>query len=102
MNPKEKVILRRVPGYDPGLLQDVFAGGMEELGVAEKTGAGLPTSRMFRRAGYVQLKKNIKFVFILWKEPERQPCPFPNPMDTKPSQKAFPSWITTSSFTKPN
>lgn len=110
---KEKVILRRVPDYDPSLIALAVKEGLEDLGltervrgrltikpnvvmahhkvapsaftrsefldgvlqaleergkdissicISEKCGAGLPTSRMFRRAGYYKLKKthNIK------------------------------------------
>ena len=110
---KEKVILRRVPDYDPDLIALAVKEGLEELAlskkvcgritikpnvvmahhkvapsaftrsefldgvlraleqrnqdissitIAEKCGAGLPTSRMFRRAGYHKLKKthNVK------------------------------------------
>jgi uncharacterized protein (DUF362 family) len=32
-----------------------------KINIAEKCGAGLPTSRMFRRAGYYKLKKKHKF-----------------------------------------
>ena len=106
---KEKVILRRVPDYDPSLIALAVKEGLEELGltdkvrgritikpnvvmahhkvapsaftrsefldgaltaledvakdtstftISEKCGAGLPTSRMFWRAGYHKLKKN--------------------------------------------
>ena len=34
-----------------------FSGESAEVSLAEKSGIGLPTSRMFRRAGYVRLKK---------------------------------------------
>jgi uncharacterized protein (DUF362 family) len=107
MNEKAKVILRRVPDYDPELIRKVVREGIAELGlgdrvrgrvtvkpnivmshpkltpsaftraefmdgllgavedvaakksrviVTEKCGAGIPTSRMFRRAGYYKLK----------------------------------------------
>ena len=107
----EKVLLRRVPEYNPEIIQRIITEGMEELGIdiktrdnitikpnvvlahpklapsaftrpefmdgllralktyqdpnkkitiAEKTGAGLPTSRMFRRAGYTHLKQTHK------------------------------------------
>ena len=105
----EKVLLRRVPEYNPKIIQKVISEGMEELGIektarenitikpngvmahhklapsaftrpefldgllrslqtrhvpgtkitiTEKTGAGMPTSRLFRRAGYRRLKKH--------------------------------------------
>jgi len=104
----EKVLLRKIPEYNPEIIRKIIAEGMDELGIektarnritikpnvvmahhklapsaftrpefldgligslqtlqgpstkitiAEKTGAGIPTSRMFRRAGYTQLKK---------------------------------------------
>lgn len=109
MIAKEKVILRRVPEYNPALIEKVVTEGLAEFGlesrvhgritikpnvvmshpkvtpsaytraefldgllrslgktkcgdlemvIAEKCGVGIPTSRMFRRAGYYQLKKN--------------------------------------------
>ncbi len=111
----EKVLLRRVPEYNPKIIQNIITEGMDELGtektarqnitikpnvvlahhkvapsaytrsefldglihslrfffgqnskitISEKTGAGLPTSRMFRRAGYAHLKSlnRIKLV----------------------------------------
>jgi uncharacterized protein (DUF362 family) len=112
MESKERVILRRVPEYDPVVIQNVVEEGLSEFGlidkiqgritikpnvviahhkvapsaytrpefldavlgslgkaknsetkitIAEKCGAGLPTSRMFRRAGYYKLKKNHRF-----------------------------------------
>jgi uncharacterized protein (DUF362 family) len=108
MSEKAKVILRRVPEYDPMLIRKVISEGIDELGfggriggritlkpnvvmshpkmtpsaftraefldgllaafeervlggpkitIAEKCGAAIPTSRMFRRAGYYRLKK---------------------------------------------
>jgi uncharacterized protein (DUF362 family) len=113
MEGKEKVILRRLPEYDPEKIERIICDGLEELDltskiqgritvkpnvvmahhkiapsaytrpefldgvlcaikntngnaktitVTEKCGAGLPTSRMMRRAGYNRLKRkhNIK------------------------------------------
>ena len=108
MEKKEKVILRRVPDYDPHIIHKVISEGLDDLGlsgkvrgritikpnvvmahpqvapsaftrsefvdgvlraleerasddskftIAEKCGAGMPTSRMFRRAGYYKLRK---------------------------------------------
>jgi uncharacterized protein (DUF362 family) len=117
MEKKEKVILRRLPSYDPDKIQDIIGEGLEELDliskirgyitikpnvvmahhkiapaaytrpefldgvlgaithsngsvrritIAEKCGAGLPTTRMMRRAGYyrLKLKHNIKLLPI--------------------------------------
>ncbi|MGD2294519.1 MAG: DUF362 domain-containing protein [Candidatus Aminicenantes bacterium] len=117
MPPKEKVLLRRVPEYNPPVIRQIIEEGLGELGVrekvrgtitvkpnvvlahpklapsaftrpefldgllsalenvpdsspkiciAEKTGAGLPTSRMYRRAGYNRLKKkhNLRLVSL--------------------------------------
>jgi uncharacterized protein (DUF362 family) len=112
---REKVILRKVPGYNPEFIQGIIAEGMEDLGIrekargkitikpnvvmahhklapsaftraefldgligavrkssggsaevslAEKSGVGLPTSRMFRRAGYIRLKKRHKIKLL--------------------------------------
>ncbi len=108
MIAKEKVILRRVPEYNPALIEKVITEGLAEfslesrvhgritikpnvvmshpkvtpsaftraefldgllrslgktkcgdieMAIAEKCGVGIPTSRMFRRAGYYHLKK---------------------------------------------
>ena len=108
MEKKEKVILRRIPTYDPRLIGNVIKEGLESFGkldkvhgrvtvkpntvmahhrvtpsaytrpeflegalnalgsphkegtrvtLAEKSGAGIPTYRMFQRAGYSRLKK---------------------------------------------
>jgi uncharacterized protein (DUF362 family) len=117
MAEKEKVILRRLPSYNPEKIKGIIREGLDELDltskiqgritikpnvvmahhklapsaytrpefldgvlgaitasngnakkitVAEKTGAGLPTTRMFRRAGYYRLKRkhNIKLLPI--------------------------------------
>jgi uncharacterized protein (DUF362 family) len=122
MSEKARVILRRVPDYDPALIRKVIREGIEELGLAgrvrgritvkpnivmshpkltpsaftrsefmdgllgaiedvaaeksrvvvtEKSGAGIPTSRMFRRAGYYRLKRKHK-VRILPIEEDRK------------------------------
>lgn len=105
---REKVFIRRVPSYDPDIIEQAVDEGLKTLGIngnmgprvtikpnivmahhrvapsaytrpelvdgllrvlkknagpgqkiviAEKTGCGLPTIRMFRRAGYFSLKK---------------------------------------------
>lgn len=110
MSLKEKVILRRVPGYDPQAVRRVVTEGLEEFGlsgriqgritikpnvvmahhkvtpcaytrpeflegvasalrdlekpestitITEKCGAGIPTSRMFRRAGYREIARRL-------------------------------------------
>jgi uncharacterized protein (DUF362 family) len=122
MSGKARVILRRVPEYDPARIRQVIREGIEELGLAgrvrgritvkpntvmahpkltpsaftraefldgllgaigdlsngagrvtvtEKSGAGIPTSRMFRRAGYYRLKKKHR-VRILPLEEDRK------------------------------
>lgn len=122
MSEKAKVILRRVPDYDPALIRGVIREGIAELGLAgrvrgritvkpnivmshpkltpsaftraefmdgllgaiedtapetsrvivtEKSGAGIPTSRMFRRAGYYKLRKGHR-VRILPLEEDRK------------------------------
>jgi len=123
---KEKVILRRVPDYDPSLIALAVKEGLEELGlsekvsgritikpnvvmahhkiapsaftrsefmdgvlgvidevgkntsritISEKCGAGLPTSRMFRRAGYYKLKKNHNVRISPIEEAKKQTIP---------------------------
>ncbi len=50
------------PEFLEGLLLAMIDGKSDELKItiAEKCGAGMPTSRMFRRAGYQKLKKQYK------------------------------------------
>ncbi len=111
MRNKEKVIIRKVPDYDPKIIKKIIQEGIKDFGLApqikgritikpnvviahpkmapsaftraefidgllgaleaekrdeintvlsEKSGAGLPTARMFRRAGYHKLKKKHK------------------------------------------
>lgn len=68
----EKVLLQRVQEYNPEIIRNIITEGMEEPGskitITEKSGTGLPTSRMFRRAGYRCLKKQhrIKPFPIKW------------------------------------
>lgn len=48
------------PEFLEGLLQALESGNnaRPQITIMEKCGAGIPTSRMFRRAGYYKLKKN--------------------------------------------
>lgn len=54
------------PEFLQGLLQalEKEKKGDSQLVIAEKCGAGIPTSRMFRRAGYYKLKKNHKIKLL--------------------------------------
>ena len=56
------------PEFLDGLIQALHAGSnsVPKISIAEKCGAGIPTSRMFRRAGYYRLKKkhNIRLLPI--------------------------------------
>ena len=51
------------PEFIDGLLQVLEQEKKDKsrIVVAEKTGTGIPTSTMFRRAGYYKLKKKHKF-----------------------------------------
>ena len=46
--------------------------GVEEITVAEKCGAAIPTSRMFRRAGYYKLKRKLGFRLVPIEEGKRK------------------------------
>lgn len=125
MGNREKVILRKIPDYDPSKIERIIGEGLNELGltqkaqgritikpnvvmahhsvapsaftrpeflegmvnalkkgkkepskivIAEKCGTGVPTSRMFRRAGYKNLKKihNVKLLPI--EEARKKEC----------------------------
>ena len=54
------------PEFLDGLLGALTDGNNDATNIvlAEKTGAGLPTSRMFRRAGYYNLKKKHKIKLL--------------------------------------
>jgi len=54
------------PEFLAGLLSALkrLSADKLEIAVAEKCGAGLPTSRMFRRAGYYRLKKEYQFRLV--------------------------------------
>lgn len=54
------------PEFLDGLLGALTDGKKDnsKIVLAEKTGAGLPTSRMFRRAGYYKLKKKHKIKLL--------------------------------------
>ncbi|MFC2161333.1 DUF362 domain-containing protein [Acidobacteriota bacterium] len=118
----EKVLLRKIPEYNPEIIRKIIDEGMDELGIdkkakqnitikpnvvmahhklapsaftrtefldgmiralqahqgadskitiAEKTGAGIPTSRMFRRAGYRRLK-NLHGIRLLPLEEDKK------------------------------
>jgi uncharacterized protein (DUF362 family) len=122
----EKVLLRRVPEYNPEIIQKIITEGMNELGIekanrenitikpnvvmahhklapsaftrpefldgllrslqtlqgpsskiriAEKTGAGIPTARMFRRAGYTRLKNLHKIKLLPLEEDKKNRVP---------------------------
>ncbi len=60
-----------------GLLGALEKKKTEELRmtIAEKTGAGLPTARMFRRAGYPKLKKKHKLKLLAIEESKRRTVP---------------------------
>ena len=115
MAKREKVILRRLPRYEPEKIEGIIREGLDEFGliskiqgritikpnvvmahhkiapaaytrpefidgalsaitssngnakqitIAEKCGAGMPTTRMFRRAGYYRLKHNHKIKLL--------------------------------------
>jgi len=129
MSGKARVILRRVPEYDPARIRQVIREGIEELGLAgrvrgritvkpntvmahpkltpsaftraefmdgllgaigdlsngagrvtvtEKSGAGIPTSRMFRRAGYYRLKKKHRVRILPLEEDRKVRVPLRN------------------------
>ncbi len=71
----EKVLLRRVQEYNPEIIRNIITEGMEELGskitITEKSGTGLPTSRMFRRAGYRCLKKQHRIKLLPLEEDKK-------------------------------
>jgi len=122
----EKVLLRKVPEYNPETIHKIITEGMDELGIekttrenitikpnvvlahkklapsaftrpefidgllrslqtlqgpgskitiTEKTGAGIPTSRMFRRAGYTRLKKQHRIKLLPLEEDKKSRIP---------------------------
>jgi uncharacterized protein (DUF362 family) len=126
MAKREKVILRRLPVYDPKKIEGIIREGLDEfdltskiqgqitikpnvvmahhkiapaaftrpefldgllgaitnsgenakkITVAEKCGAGLPTTRMFRRAGYYRLKRNHKIRLLPIEESKKTKVP---------------------------
>jgi uncharacterized protein (DUF362 family) len=53
------------PEFLEGLIRALKShAGVEEITVAEKCGAAIPTSRMFRRAGYYKLKRKLGFRLV--------------------------------------
>lgn len=53
------------PEFLEGLIRALKSNaGVEEITVAEKCGAAIPTSRMFRRAGYYKLKRKLGFRLV--------------------------------------
>jgi len=126
MAKREKVILRRLPRYDPEKIESIIYEGLDEFGltskiggritikpnvvmahhkiapaaytrsefldgllgaisnsngnvkritVAEKCGAGLPTTRMYRRAGYYRLKRKHKIKLLPIEESKKTTIP---------------------------
>lgn len=71
----EKVLLRRVQEYNPEIIRNIITEDMEEPGskitITEKSGTGLPTSRMFRRAGYTRLKKQHRIKLLPLEEDKK-------------------------------
>jgi len=65
------------PEFLDGLLTAVKdrAAGETNVSVVEKTGAAIPTHRMFRRAGYRQLKKKHGFRLVAIEEAKRVRVP---------------------------
>jgi len=65
------------PEFLQGLLQALEREKKEDLRIiiAEKTGAGIPTSRMFRRAGYYKLKKKHKIKILPIEESRKKTIP---------------------------
>jgi uncharacterized protein (DUF362 family) len=63
------------PEFLEGLLRVLLSGGKvnPQITITEKCGAGIPTSRMFRRAGYYKLQKrhNVKVLPIEEAKKER-------------------------------
>lgn len=61
------------PEFLEGLIRALKSNaGVEEITVAEKCGAAIPTSRMFRRAGYYKLKRKLGFRLVPIEEGKRK------------------------------
>lgn len=65
------------PEFLDGVLQALEEEKKDEfkIVIAEKCGAGIPTSRMFRRAGYYKLKKNHKVKLLPIEEARKKTVP---------------------------
>jgi len=68
------------PEFLDGLLTalEEKAQGEPEISVAEKCGAAIPTSRMFRRAGYYRLRKKHRFKLRPIEEARKKTVPLQN------------------------
>jgi uncharacterized protein (DUF362 family) len=68
------------PEFLDGLLTalEEKARGEAEISVAEKCGAAIPTSRMFRRAGYYRLRKKHRFKLRPIEEARKKTVPLQN------------------------
>src|SRR4030043_13850 len=68
------------PEFLDGLLTalEEKAQGEAEISVAEKCGAAIPTSRMFRRAGYYRLRKKHRFKLRPIEEARKKTVPLQN------------------------
>lgn len=64
------------PEFLDGLLKalEKEKKGNSKIVIAEKCGVGIPTSRMFRRAGYYKLKKNHQVKFLAIEEARKKTC----------------------------
>ncbi|HDT11763.1 MAG TPA: DUF362 domain-containing protein, partial [bacterium] len=62
------------PEFIDGLLSalEENASGIDTITIAEKTGVGLPTSRVFRHAGYYRLKKKHKIRLLPIEEAKKK------------------------------
>jgi len=61
------------PEFIGGLLRSLqtIQGPGSKITITEKTGAGMPTSRMFRRAGYTRLKKQHRIKLLPLEEDKK-------------------------------
>lgn len=62
------------PEFIDGLLSALEENdaGLDKITIAEKTGVGLPTTRMFRHAGYYKLKKKHKIRLLPIEEAKKE------------------------------
>ena len=65
------------PEFLDGLIQALREGGntQSQIAITEKCGAGIPTSRMFRRAGYYRLKKKHGIKLLPLEEAKKKKIP---------------------------